>query len=330
MDWFKIGKGVLQGCILSPCLFNFYAEYITWNARLDEAQAGIKIARTNINNLRYADYTTLMAEGEKELKSFLMRVKEEGSKVGLKLNIQKTKIKASNPITSWQIDWEKVETETDFIFKGSKITVDCDCSHEIKRCLLLGRKAMATLDRILKSGDITLPTKVHIVKVMVFPSSHVRMWELDHKGGWVPKNWCFWTVVLEKTVQSPLDGKEIQPVNPKGNQPWIFTGRTEAEAEAPILWPPDVKSWFTGKDSDTGKDWRQEEKGTTEGEIVGWHHRLNGHEFEQTPGDSEGQGSLACCSPWGHKESDMTEQMNNNNKGGIREASYRLLYLFFF
>ena len=124
MDWFKIGKGVRQGCTLSPYLFNFYAEYIMWNARLDEAQAGIKIAGTNINNLRYADYTTLMAESEEERKSFLMRVKEEGSKVGLKCNIQKTKIKASNPITSWQIDGEKVETETDFIFVGFKITVD--------------------------------------------------------------------------------------------------------------------------------------------------------------------------------------------------------------
>ena len=134
MDWFKIGKGVRQDCTLSPYLFNFYAEYIMWNARLDEAQAGIKIAGTNINNLRYADYTTLMAESEEERKSFLMRVKEEGSKVGLKCNIQKTKIKASNPITSWQIDGEKVETETDFIFVGFKITVDSDCSH-LKDCI---------------------------------------------------------------------------------------------------------------------------------------------------------------------------------------------------
>ena len=168
MDWFKIGKGVRQGCTLSPYLFNFYAEYIMWNARLDEAQVGIKIAGTNINNLRYADYTTLMAESEEERNSFLMRVKEEGSKVGMKRNIQKTKIKASNPTTLWKIDGEKVETETDFIFVGSTITVDSDCSHEIKRRLLLGRKAMATLDSILKSRDITLLTMVHIVKVMVF------------------------------------------------------------------------------------------------------------------------------------------------------------------
>ena len=143
-DWFQIGKGVRQGCILSPCLFNLYAEYITRNAGLDEAQAGIKIAGRNINHLRYADDTTLMAEIE-ELKSLLMKVKEESEKDGLKLNIQKTKIMASGPITSWQIDGETMETVTDFIFGGSKITVDGDCSHEIKRCLVLGRKAMTNL-----------------------------------------------------------------------------------------------------------------------------------------------------------------------------------------
>ena len=151
---------------MSPCLFNLYAEYIMQNARLDEAQAGIKIGRRNINNLRYADDTTLMAESE-ELKSLLMKVKEENEKVGLKLNIQKTKIMASGPITSWQID---EETVTDFILGGSKITVDGDCSHEIKRCLSLGRKAMTNLDSILKSRDITLPTKVSLVKSMVFPA----------------------------------------------------------------------------------------------------------------------------------------------------------------
>ena len=175
MDWFKIGKGVRQGCILSPCLFNFYAEYIMQNVRPDEAQTGIMIAGKNINNLRYADDTTLMAESKKELKSLLMKVREESEKAGLKLNIQKTKIMASGPITLWQIDEETMETVIDFILGGSKITADGDCSHEIKRCLLLGRKAMATLDSILKSRDITLLTMVHIVKVMVFPSSHVRM-----------------------------------------------------------------------------------------------------------------------------------------------------------
>ena len=140
-----------------------------------------------------------------------------------------------------------------------------------------------------------------------FSSSHVRMWGLNHKQGWVPKNWCFPTVVLEKTPESPLDSKEIKPVNPKGNQPWIFTGRTDAEAEAPILWSPDAKSWLIGKDSDAGKDWRQEEKGITKDEMVGWHDQLNGHEFEQTLGDGEEQRSLVCCSPRGRKESDMTE-----------------------
>ena len=142
------------------------------------------------------------------------------------------------------------------------------------------------------------------------------MWELDHKEGWTPKNWCFWTVVLEKTLESPLDCKEIKPVNPKRNQSWIFIGRTNAEAEvdAPILWPPDAKSQLIGKDLDAGTDWRQEEKGTTEHEMVGWHHWFNGHEFEQNLRDSEWQGSQACCSPWSRKESDTTERLNDNGE----------------
>ena len=165
-DGFQIGKGVRRGCILSPCLFNFYAEYIMRNAGLEEAQAGIKIAGRNINNFRYADDTTLMAESEEQLESLLMKVKEESEKVGLKLTIQKTKIMASGPITSWEIDGETV---SDFIFWDSKITANDDCSHEIKRRLLLGRKVMTILDSLLKSRDITLPTKVHLVKAMVFP-----------------------------------------------------------------------------------------------------------------------------------------------------------------
>ena len=165
-DWFQIGKQVHQGCILAPCLFNLFAEYIMRNAGLEEAQARIKIARRNINNLRYADDTTLMVESEEELKSLLMKEKEESEKVGLKLNIQKTKIMVSSPITSRQID---VETVADFIFGDSKITADGDCSHEIKRRLLLGRKVMTNLDSVLKSRDITLQTKVHLVKAMVFP-----------------------------------------------------------------------------------------------------------------------------------------------------------------
>ena len=166
--WFQIRKGVCQRCILAPCLFNLYAEYIMRNAGLGEAQAGIKIAGRNINNLRYADDTTLMAESE-ELKVLWMKVKEESEKVGLKLNIQKTKIMASCPTTSWQIDGESMETAADFIFLGFKITADGDCGHEIKRCLLLGRKARTNLESILKSIDITLTTKVHLVKTMVFP-----------------------------------------------------------------------------------------------------------------------------------------------------------------
>ena len=164
-DWFQIGKGVRQGCILSPCLFNLYAEYIMRNAGLDEAQDGIKITRRNINNLRYADDTTLMAESEEEIESLLMKVKEESETVGLKLNIQKIKIMASSPITSWEIDGETV---SDLIVGGSKVTADGDCSHEIKRRLLLERKVMSSLDSILKSRDISLPTKVHLVKAMVF------------------------------------------------------------------------------------------------------------------------------------------------------------------
>ena len=168
-EWIQIGKGVRQGCILSPCLFNLHAEYIMRNAGLDEAQGGIKIAGRNINNLRWADDTTLMAESEEELKSLLMKVKEENEKAGLKLSVQKTKIMASSPFTSWQINGETMETVTDFIFLGSKITADGDCSHEIKRRLLHGRKATTNLDSIFKNRDITLPAKVRLVKAMVFP-----------------------------------------------------------------------------------------------------------------------------------------------------------------
>ena len=160
---------VRQGCILSPCLFNFYAEYIMRNAGLEETQAGMKIAGRNINNLRYADDTTLMAESEEQLKSLLMKVKVENEKVGLKLNTEKTKIMASGHIISWAIDGETVETVSDFIFCGSKITADGDCSHKIKRCILLGRKVMTNLESIFKSRDNTLPTNLRLVKAMVFP-----------------------------------------------------------------------------------------------------------------------------------------------------------------
>ena len=171
-----------------------------------------------------------------------------------------------------------METVADFILGGSKITADGDCSHEIKRRLLLGRKSMTNLDSILKSRDVTLSRKVRLVKATVFPvvTYGCESWTIKN---WAPKNWCFWTVVLENTLESPLDCKEIQLVHPKGTQSWVFTGRTDAEAETPILWPPDSKSWLIWKDPDAGKDWGQEEKGTTEDVMVGWHHRLNGHEF---------------------------------------------------
>ena len=183
------------------------------------------------------------------------------------------------PITSWQTHRETMETVTEFIFLGSKITPDGDCSHEIKRHLLLGRKAMANLGSILKSRDITL-NKDPSSQSYGFSSSHVWMWELDYKQNRAPKNWCFWTVVLEMTLESPLDSKEIQPVRPKGNQSWIFIGRTDAEAETPIVWPPDAKDWLIWKNPDAGNDWRWEEKGMTEDDMVGWHCQLNGHDFE--------------------------------------------------
>ena len=170
--------------------------------------------------------------------------------------------------------WETMETVRAFIFLGSKTTAVGDSWHTIKRCLLLGRKAMTNLNRMLKSRDITLLTKVCIVKIVVFP---VVVYGCD---SWALKNWCFWTVVLEKTLESLLDCKEIKRINPKGNQSWIFIGRTDAEAEVPTLWPPDVKNWLTGKDPDSGKDWRQEEKGRRKDDMVGWHHRLYGHEFD--------------------------------------------------
>ena len=201
---------------------------------------------------------------------------ENYRKVSLKLNIQKTKITASGAITSWQIDGETVETVSDFILGAPKSVQMVTAAMKLKD-LPLGRKVMTNLDSILKSKDITLTTKVRLVKAMFFSSGHVWMWELDSEESWVPKNWCFWTVVLEKTLESPLDSKEIQPVHLKGDQSWVFLGKTYAEA---VLWPTDVKSWLTGKDPDAGRDWGQEEKGMTEDEIVGWHHQLDGHEFE--------------------------------------------------
>ena len=200
---------------------------------------------------------------------------------------------ASSPIPSWHIDGETMETVRDLIFLGPKITADGDCSHEIKRCLLLGRKAMTKdkLGSILKIRDITFPTKVHLVKAMVFPvvtygceSWTIKKAECRRIDAF--ELWC------SRRLLTPLDCQEIKPFNLKGNQSWRFTGKTDAEAEDPVFWPPDTKNWLTGKDPDDGKDWRQEEKRTIEDKMVGWHHWLNGHEFEQAPGVGNGQGRL--------------------------------------
>ena len=219
-----------------------------------------------------------------------------------------------------------VETVSDFILGGSKITADGDCSHEIKRRLLFGRKVMTNLDSIFKSRDITLPTKVRLVKAMAFP---VVMYgcerELDCEESWVLKKWCFWTVVLEKTLESPLDCKEIQPVHHKGDQSWVFIGRTDVESEILIFWPPDVKSWLIWKESDAGNDWGQEEKRTTEYEMVGWHHQLSGHGFGWTPGVGDGQGGLVCCGSWGRKESDTTEWLNWTKQGCVPRSTNSII-----
>ena len=173
-----------------------------------------------------------------------------------------------------------MEAVTDFIFLGSKITADGDRSDEIKRCLLLERKAVPNLDSVLKNRDIILLTKVHLIKAIVFPLVTYRYKSWTIKEHWAPKYWSSQTMVLEKTLESPLNCKEMKPVSPKGNQPWIFIGRIDAEGEASIFWPPDVKNWLIWKDPDSGKDWRHEEKGMTEDEVVGWHHQLKGNEFE--------------------------------------------------
>ena len=252
-----------------------------------------------------------------------MKVKEESEKVDLNLNIQETKIRASGPITSWQIDRETVETVADFIFGGSKITADGGYSHEIKRHLLLGRKVMTNLLLLLsrfsrvrlcdqprqyiKKQRHYFANKGLSSQSYGFSISQVWMWELDYKESWAPKSWCFWTLVLEKTLESPLDCKEIQPVHLKGDKSWVFIGRTDAEAETSILWPTDVKSWLIWKDPDAEKYWGQEEKGMTEDEMVGWHQRLNGHGFGWSPRIGDGLGGLACCSLWGKQWKQWTE-----------------------
>ena len=209
-----------------------------------------------------------------------MKVKEESEKVGLKLNIQKTKIMASDLIISWQIDGETRETVTDFTFGGASKSLWMVTAAMKLKDTAPWKKNYDKPRQHAKKQRHYFANKGPSSQSSGFSSSPVTMWELDHKESWMPKNWCFWTVVLEKTLESPLDYREIQPVNPKGNQSWIFIGRTDAEAETPILWPPNVKSWLIWKDPDAEKDWRQEEKGTTEDELIPWHHRLSGHEFE--------------------------------------------------
>ena len=246
------------------------------NAGLDEAQAGITIAGRNINNLRYADDTTFMAESEEELKNLLMKVKEESEKTGLKLNIQKIKIMASDPITSWQIDGEIMETVIDFILGALKSLQVVTAAMKRKDAWSL-EEVMTNSDSILKSRDTTLPTKVHLVKAMVFPVVMYRcesciIKEAEHQ--WIDafELWCW-----RRLLRVPWTARSSNQFILKGISPEYSL---EAEAETPILWPPDGKCWIIGKDPDAGKDRGQEEKGTTEVEMVGWNCRLNGHEFE--------------------------------------------------
>ena len=301
------------------------------NSGLEEAQARIKIARRNINNLRYADDTTLMAESEEELKSLFMKVKEESEKVGLKLNIPKTKIMASGPITSWEIDGETVETGSDFIFLGSKITAGGDCSHEIKRRLLLGRKLMTNLDSIFKSRAITLPTKVRLVKAMVFPviMYGCESWTVkkaEHQRIDAFELWCWrrllrlpWTA--RRSNQSIL--KEISPgISLEG-----MMLKLKLQYFGYLMWRVDSLE----KTLMLGGIGGQEEKGTTEDEMAGWHHWLDGRGSGWTPGVVDGQGGLACCDSWGCKESDTTEWLNwtELNKSIIKH-SLHLWWIFFF
>ena len=221
-----------------------------------------------------------MAESEEELKSLLMKVKEESEKVGLKLNIQKTKIMASGPITSWEIDGETVETVADFIFLGSKITADGDYSHEIKRHLLFERKVMTNLDSILKSRDITLPTKVHLVKAIVFPvvMYGCESWTVKKAEHWKMdafELWCWRRLLIVPWTARRSNQSILKEISPGCSSEGLML-----EVETPVLWPPHAKSWLIGKDPDAGRDWGQKEKGTTEDEMAGWHHQLDGHEFE--------------------------------------------------
>ena len=205
---------------------------------------------------------------------------KENEKVGLQLNIQKTRIMASGPITSWEIDGETMEIVTEFIFGGLQNHCRWGLQPWNWKMLAPWKKSYEQPRQHIKKQSHYFANKGLSSQSYGFSSSHVQMWEWDYKESWALKNWCFWTVVLEKTLESPLECKEIQPVHPKGDQSWIFIGRTDVEAEIPIFRPPNVKNWLTGKDPDARKDWGQEKKGTTEDEMVGWHHWLDGHEFE--------------------------------------------------
>ena len=254
-----------------------------------------------------------MAESEEELIS-LLKVKEESEKVGLKLNIQKMKIMTSKPITSWQIDGEQIETVTEFIFLVSKITTDGDCSHEIKRCLLLGRKAMTNLDSILQSRDITLPRKVLLVKAMVFPvvMCGCERWTIQKADRWridAFELWCW-----RRLLRIPWTTRRLNQSILKKIKPECSLERLMLKLKLQYFGHLMQRADSLEKTLMLGKDWRQEDKGAREDGMVGWHHWLNGCEFEQAPGDGEGQGRLACCRPWGHKESDTIEWLKKKKK----------------
>ena len=278
MDWSQIRKEVYQGCILWSCLSDLYAEYIRQNAGLDEAYAGIRIAGRNINNLRYADDTTLMAENEEELKSLLIKVKEWKS--WLKIQHSGNEDHGIWVHHFMANRWGDNGNSDRLYFLGLQNRCRWWLQPWNLKTLAPWKKSYAKPRQSIKKQSHYLANKVCLAKVMFFSSSHVWMWELDHKESLVLKSWCFWTVVLEKILESSLDCKEIQPVHPKGDQSSIFIESMDAEAETPNFWPSDARNQLTGKSSDAGKDWRQEERETTEDEMVGWHHWLNGHESE--------------------------------------------------